>query len=110
MSALNAPVPAGPRLEPLEVETTQPTPVSPKRTGLGNQVWWRHALGILALAWALFPIFFIYSAATNPSGTLNTASLLPSGFSLANFQALLNDPSRPFWTWYKNSMIVSFTG
>jgi arabinogalactan oligomer/maltooligosaccharide transport system permease protein len=111
MSSVNAPVPADPRLEHrLEVETREPTPASPKRPGIGGQVWWRHALGLLALAWALFPILFIYSAATNPSGTLNTASLWPSGFSTVNFQALFNDESRPYWTWYKNSMIVSTIG
>ena len=105
-----APVPADPRLDQrLEAETHEP-PASPKRPGIGGHVWWRHALGILALIWALFPIMFIYSAATNPSGTLNTASLFPSGFSTANFQALFNDESRPFWTWYKNSLIVSTIG
>ncbi|HET7801456.1 MAG TPA: sugar ABC transporter permease [Humibacillus xanthopallidus] len=112
MSSVNAPVPADPRLEKrLESEThEQPTPPSPGRRGLGGHVWWRHLLGILALVWALFPILFIYSAATNPSGTLNTASVLPSGFSTLNFQALFNDESRPYWTWYKNSMIVSTIG
>ncbi|HET8988826.1 MAG TPA: sugar ABC transporter permease [Humibacillus sp.] len=111
MSAVNAPVPADPRLEHrLEAETGEPTPASPKRRGLGGRVWWRHALGLVALAWALFPILFIWSAATNPSGTLNTASLWPSGFSTVNFEALFNDASRPYWTWYKNSMIISFVG
>jgi arabinogalactan oligomer / maltooligosaccharide transport system permease protein len=110
MSTLNAPVPADPHLAAVDAEAPSRTPSSPKRKGLGGQVWWRHALGILALAWAIFPILFIYSAATNPSGTLNTASLLPSGFSTVNFQALFNDESRPYWTWYKNSMIVSIIG
>ena len=111
MSGINAPVPADPRIEQrLEAETKETTPASPKRGGMGGQVWWRHALAVVALFWALFPILFIYSAATNPSGTLNTASLLPSGFSTVNFEALFNDASRPFWTWYKNSMIVSTIG
>jgi arabinogalactan oligomer/maltooligosaccharide transport system permease protein len=112
MSTVNAPVPADPRLDHrVQSETGEPiTPASPARRGLGGHVWWRHALGILALIWALFPILFIYSAATNPSGTLNTASLFPSGFSTVNFQALFNDEARPYWTWYKNSLIVSTIG
>ncbi|NUO35965.1 MAG: sugar ABC transporter permease [Dermatophilaceae bacterium] len=111
MSTVNAPVPTDPRLETrVESETGRSTPSSPKRSGLGGRVWWRHALGLVALAWALFPILFIWSAATNPSGTLNTASLWPSGFSTANFETLFSDSSRPFWTWYKNSMIISFVG
>ncbi|MFC7595381.1 sugar ABC transporter permease [Terrabacter sp. GCM10028922] len=111
MSTVNAPVPADPRMDArVQEETGGTTPASPKRRGLGGSVWWRHALGILALVWALFPILFIYSAATNPSGTLNTASLLPSGFSTKNFTDLFNDSSRPFWSWYKNSMIISLVG
>ena len=111
MSTVNAPVPADPRLDArVQEQTGTSAPASPKRGGLGGSVWWRHALGILALMWALFPILFIYSAATNPSGTLNTASLLPSGFSTKNFTDLFNDSSRPFWTWYKNSMVISLVG
>ena len=86
---MSAPVPTDPRLDHrLEVETGEHVDhaPSPKRPGVGGQVWRRHALGILALMWALFPILFIYSAATNPSGTLNTASLWPSGFSTKNFK------------------------
>ena len=81
MSTLNTPVPADPRLDAHVAagDRDATTPASPKRGGFGGSVWWRHALGILALMWALFPILFIYSAATNPSGTLNTASLWPSG-------------------------------
>ena len=83
----------------------------PKGPGLFvGRAWWRHALGVLALSWALFPILFIYSAATNPAGTLNSASLVPSGFSLANLEALLNDPVRPYATWYKNSLIIALVG
>ena len=79
MSTVNAPVPTDPRLDTrVGSETGSSTPASPKRSGLGGRVWWRHALGLVALAWALFPILFIWSAATNPSGTLNTASLWPS--------------------------------
>lgn len=96
MATVNAPVPADPRMDSrIAEETGAGTPASPKRGGLGGSVWWRHALGILALMWALFPILFIYSAATNPSGTLNTASLWPSGFSTKNFTDLFNDRLAP---------------
>ncbi|MGA8978068.1 MAG: sugar ABC transporter permease [Pedococcus sp.] len=76
----------------------------------GGGVWWRHALGILALVWSLFPILFIVSAAFNPSGTLNTASLMPSGFSMINFDTLFSDPARPYASWYANSMIIAVVG
>ncbi|GAA6527403.1 sugar ABC transporter permease [Intrasporangium sp. DVR] len=110
MSTVNAPVPTDPRLETRVEAAVGRHSETPDRGGLGGRVWWRHLLGILALVWALFPIVFIYSAATNPSGTLNTASLLPSGFSLSNFDKLFSDPARPYWSWYKNSMIISGFG
>ncbi len=103
MSNVNAPARVG-------KATSDPSATAEKRGGLGGSVWWRHALAILALVWALFPILFIYSAATNPSGTLNTASLLPSGFSTNNFSALFNDAARPYWSWYKNSLVIAGVG
>lgn len=82
----------------------------PGRRSRGSGVWWRHALGILALVWSLFPILFIVSAAFNPSGTLNTASLMPSGFSMVNFDTLFSDAARPYLSWYGNSMIIAVVG
>lgn len=73
-------------------------------------VWWRYLLAALALAWSLFPIVFIVSAALNPAGTLDTASLFPSGASLANFDTLFSDPARPYTSWYVNSMIIATVG
>lgn len=72
-----------------------------------SKVWWRHALAILALIFAIFPILFVVSAALNPSGSLSTTSLLPKGATFDNFRTLFNDGSRPFGTWYKNSLIIS---
>ncbi|OFE15850.1 sugar ABC transporter permease [Humibacillus sp. DSM 29435] len=78
--------------------------------GLGRSVWWRHGLAVVALIWALFPIVFLISAAFNPSGTLNSAELIPKSFSMSNFDTLFNDPARPFTTWFKNSLLVAFIG
>ncbi|MEP7332714.1 MAG: ABC transporter permease subunit [Terracoccus sp.] len=95
------------------VAVTQPhtattTNQAPKR--IGGSVWWRHLLGVLALVYALFPIVFLISAAINPSGTLDSAGLIPKSFSLTNFETLFNDPARPFTTWFKNSLLVAFIG
>ena len=76
----------------------------------GGSVWWRHALGIVALVWALFPIVFLISAALNPAGTLDSAGLIPKSFSMGNFDTLFSDTSRPFLTWFKNSLLVAFIG
>ena len=66
-------------------------------------------LGIFAaLVFALFPIIFIVSAAFNPAGTLTTTSLIPAGASTVNFSDLFD--LRPYWSWYKNSLIIAGIG
>ncbi|GAB95822.1 arabinogalactan oligomer/maltooligosaccharide transport system permease protein [Kineosphaera limosa] len=92
-----------------------PTPtrtLRPSREGGAGRgaTWWRHLVGIIVLAWALFPILFLLSAALNPSGQLSTSDLLPRHFSLQNVIDLSNDPARPYWTWYKNSLIICTVG
>lgn len=72
----------------------------------GNRVWWRHLVGLAALAFALFPILFLISAALNPVGTLSTTSLLPNGLSLHNFSTLLSDPNTPYLRWYANTLVI----
>ncbi|MGB5951263.1 MAG: ABC transporter permease subunit [Ornithinimicrobium sp.] len=79
--------------------------VAPAKS-LWSGVWWRHALALLALAYALFPIVFIVSSAFNNSGTLSSSSLLPSNPGVQNFVDLFNDPARPFWIWFRNSLII----
>ncbi|WP_151525414.1 sugar ABC transporter permease [Serinicoccus kebangsaanensis] len=69
-------------------------------------VWWRHALALLCLAFALFPIIFIVSSAFNNAGTLSTSGLLPTRPGLDNFNDLFNDGARPYWAWYRNSLII----
>lgn len=70
-------------------------------------LWWRYLLALISLVFALFPIVFIISAALNPSGSLSTTQLSPTGFSWANFQALFDDPSRPYARWYVNSLVIA---
>jgi arabinogalactan oligomer/maltooligosaccharide transport system permease protein len=94
--------------ERVEAGSVAAKQTAPRRPGSG--VWWRHLLAVVAIVWALFPIVFIVSAAINPSGTLNTAELLPTRMSWSNFDALFNDPARPYTSWYRNSMIVAGVG
>ena len=74
------------------------------RGGWFRRVGWRHLVGLLALAFSLFPILFVVSAALNPLGTLSSAELIPSGAGLENFRRLFADTS--FGTWFLNSMII----
>lgn len=80
------------------------------RPRAGRGLWWRHGLAVLALVWSLFPIVFIVSAALNPAGSLETSQLLPASTSMVNFDTLFGDTSRPFLSWYKNSLIIALVG
>ena len=106
---MTAGTPASGDLAALDVEAAEvrqaPTPAGRRKKSSG--VWWRHALALLALAFAIFPILFIVSSAFNNAGTLSTSGLLPTAFGLDNFRDLFNDPARPYWTWFKNSMIIA---
>ncbi len=44
-----------------------------------RQVGWRHAVALLAVAFSLFPVVFVLSAALNPLGTLNSTQPVPLG-------------------------------
>ncbi|GAA2616248.1 ABC transporter permease subunit [Dactylosporangium fulvum] len=68
---------------------------------------WRHLVGILAVAFSLFPIVFVVSAAVNPLGSLSSTSLLPTGASLGNFADLFGKTA--FARWYLNSILIAGT-
>ena len=85
-------------------------PVAPAGGRPKSGVWWRHLLAIIVVIWALFPVMFIVSAALNPAGTLNASSPIPQHFSMKNFTDLFSSTTFPFWTWFKNSLIIAVLG
>lgn len=70
-----------------------------------RQVGWRHLVGVLAVAFSLFPIVFVVSAAINPVGSLSSTELYPTGASLGNFSNLLTTTAFPHW--YLNSVLIA---
>ncbi|WP_046470972.1 sugar ABC transporter permease [Allosalinactinospora lopnorensis] len=68
---------------------------------------WRHLVMWAVLAFALFPILFVVSAALNPLGTLNSSQLVPAGAGLGNFADLLTETRYP--RWYLNSVVIAVT-
>ncbi len=102
-------------MTPSVSETTQ-QPQRPAHTQQSRSmrrrsgVWWRHALALVALVWALFPVLFILSAALNPAGTLSASSPIPRQFSTNNFEDLFSSTTFPFWTWFRNSLVVAGLG
>lgn len=92
--------------------TIAPAKAKPKRgTHRGPARWftdtgWRHVVGVLAVAFAIFPILWVISAAFS-DGNLNSQQLIPENPSLNNFRVLMSDPGHPpFWRWFYNSMFV----
>lgn len=80
---------------------------APERpSGLGTKL--RYVGVAVALLWSLFPLVFIVSAALNPSGSLSTTSLIPKSAGFTNFSQLFE--LRPYWSWYKNSMVIAGVG
>jgi arabinogalactan oligomer/maltooligosaccharide transport system permease protein len=78
-------------------------------------MWWRHAVALVAVAFALFPVLYILSSAFNADQTLSASSLFPRRLTLENFRAILsgelvtagnNRLPIPYLRWYANSMIV----
>lgn len=97
----------------MAVETPGATRVPYRRgTGVRLSLWarrygWRHVVMLAVVAFAIFPVLFVVSAALNPLGTLSSAQLWPTGASLENAVDLFT--TTPFATWYGNSLFFAFT-
>ncbi|HEX5540703.1 MAG TPA: sugar ABC transporter permease [Micromonospora sp.] len=79
--------------------------VSAARRRWITRIGWRHLVALLAVAFSLFPILFVFSAALNPLGTLSSTELLPTGFSTENFTRLFRDTA--FGWWFLNSVLIA---
>lgn len=67
----------------------------------------RHVFVLLVVAFALFPILFVVSAALNPLGTLSSSELFPTGVSFHNVTELLASDRYPFAKWFFNSVFIA---
>lgn len=70
------------------------------------EIGWRHIVGILAVAFAVFPILFIISASLNPLGTVSSTGLIPKDISFEHYRTLLSGERVPFVRWYLNTIVV----
>ncbi|HTW05990.1 MAG TPA: ABC transporter permease subunit [Acidimicrobiales bacterium] len=72
------------------------------------EVGWRHGIGLIAVAFALFPILYLLQAALNGSLTnvKGWSSFVPTHPSLHNFSTLLASKEYPFWDWVINSLVI----
>ncbi len=67
----------------------------------------RWIIALFLIAFAVFPVLWIVSAAFNPADTLATQTLIPRNAGLENFTELFNSPVFPYWTWYWNSIKIA---
>jgi arabinogalactan oligomer / maltooligosaccharide transport system permease protein len=70
-----------------------------------RETGWRHIVGVLALLFALFPVWYVVIAAFSESASLSNQTLWPETITLRQFRALLDN--YPFWRWFFNSLIIS---
>ncbi|WP_376768835.1 sugar ABC transporter permease [Brachybacterium aquaticum] len=71
------------------------------------EIGWRHVVGLLAIAFAVFPILFVISASVNPSGSLSATGLIPTqGVTFEHYAAMLSGERANFLRWYLNTIIV----
>ncbi|MDD2522244.1 MAG: sugar ABC transporter permease [Anaerolineaceae bacterium] len=68
---------------------------------------WRWVLAVVLVTFSIFPVLWIISASINPVNDLANQKLIPDNWGFQNFQQLVTNPIFPFFTWLKNSLIVS---
>ena len=68
---------------------------------------WRHALVIAVCLFSLFPLYLVVISSFNSTGSLRLDSFIPREISFSNYSMLFNDPTIPYLTWVKNSLIIA---
>lgn len=86
-------------------EILKQKPLTP--TQWGKKIAWRHAVGIVAVAFALFPLVWMISASFDTLGSLSAQKLIPDNPGLENFRTLLHNPDQPYLKWLRNSIVIS---
>ncbi|HVP74586.1 MAG TPA: sugar ABC transporter permease [Gaiellaceae bacterium] len=81
------------------------------------ETWWRHVVGIVGCLLALFPVWFVASAAFNRDQSISGTSFVPTHWTLRNFSQLLHNRVRdqssgslidaPYLRWLENTLIVA---
>jgi len=72
-----------------------------------REIGWRHLVVWLGLAFAMYPVVWIVSAAFNKVQSLVAARLIPRDITLDNFTSLFGNATVPFPRWIANSYKVA---
>ncbi len=68
---------------------------------------WRHVLIISVCLFSLFPLYLVVVSSFNSTGSLRLDSFIPREISFANYKMLFTDPTIPYMTWVKNSLVIA---
>ena len=68
---------------------------------------WRHTYAIVMCLFALFPLYLVVISSFNETGSLQVTSFVPKTISWRNYSMLFNDPTIPYLTWMKNSLVIA---
>ncbi|MDX6487185.1 MAG: arabinogalactan oligomer / maltooligosaccharide transport system permease protein [Gaiellaceae bacterium] len=90
---------------------------APKQRASFSDTWWRHLIGIMAGVFALFPVWFVASAAFSREDSVSGTSFLPTHPTIDNFTAILQNHVRDrshngfvdsrFLHWLLNTILVA---
>lgn len=84
-------------------------PLPQRRRSFGKwfrEVGWRHVVGLVAVAFSIFPLLYVLSVSFNPIGTLTGSNALFRAFDLGNYIELFDNPDAPFLRWFLNTLLV----
>lgn len=67
---------------------------------------WRHVVGLVTVAFAIFPLLYVLSASLNPNGTLVGSNALFRTIDFGNYVELFNRPQQPYAAWFLNTLVI----
>jgi ABC-type maltose transport system permease subunit len=76
-----------------------------KHTLLGSII--RHLVLWIFVAFALFPVLWIFSASINPTNNMNVQRLIPKTITWNHYVELFTNPQHPFGIWLWNSIKIA---
>lgn len=74
-----------------------------------KKVLWRHLVGVVVIAFSIFPLVWMISGAFDVTGQISTQQLIPIHKGFYNFTQLFSTSGKPFLTWARNSIVIAFT-
>ncbi|MCA0251096.1 MAG: sugar ABC transporter permease [Actinobacteria bacterium] len=84
--------------------TTKPVTQTRRRSRWFAELGWRHLVGVVAVAYAAFPIVYVMSASVAEGGTLTGSNQLFGSVVFDNYAAL---NATKFWTWMGNTLVIA---